>query len=104
MTLSSSNCSGRYTDSIGSPEALGLVCHTGLSRQVLPEDLAHLLIRLNQALHTRGCFLLHEILHAHQDDTSRQGIDVGDVGDWMRGRVLLEASNDGRHGSIAIHL
>jgi membrane protein required for colicin V production len=104
MTLSSSNCSGRYANPLGNPEALGLVCHTSLSRQVLPEGLAHLLIRLDQALHTCGCFLLHEILHAHQDYTSRQGIDVGNVRDWMSGRILLEASNDSRHGSIAIHL
>src|SRR5262245_30218716 len=104
MTLSYSNCSGRYTNPVGNPTALGLVCHTGLSRQVLPEGLAYLLIRLDQALHTDGCFLLHEILHAHQDDTSRQGIDVGNVRDWMSGRVLLEASNDCRDSSVAIHV
>jgi len=71
---------------------------------VLPEGLAHLLIRLDQALHTCGRFLLHEILHAHQDDTSRQGIDVGNVRDWMSDRVLLGASHGCRHVSIAIHL
>ena len=71
---------------------------------MLPEALAHLLICLDQALHTCGCFLLHEILHAHQDHTSRQGIDVGDIGDGMSDRVLLETSNGCRHGSIAIHL
>src|SRR5215468_1973121 len=104
MTLSYSNCNGRYANSVGHPEALSLVCHPGLSRQVLPEGLAHLLIRLDQALHTCGRFLLHEIFHAHKDHTTRQSIDVGDVRDRMSGRVLLEASNDGRHGSITIHL
>src|SRR5215467_16073104 len=104
MTLSYSNCSGRYANSVGHPEALSLVCHTGLSRQVLPEGLAHLLIRLDQALHTCGRFLLHEILHAHKDHTARQGIDVGDVRDGMSVRVLLEASHDCRYGSITIHL
>src|SRR5262245_52256989 len=71
---------------------------------MLPEGLAHLLICLDQALHTCGRFLLHEILHAHKDHTSRQGIDVSDVRDRMSGRVLLEASNDCPHGSLTIHI
>src|SRR5216683_4534680 len=104
MTMSYSNCNDRYANLVDNPWTLGLVCHTGLSRQVLPEGLAHLLIRLDQALHTCARFLLHEILHAHQDYTSRQGIDVGNVWDGMSGRVLLEAGNGCRHGSIARHL
>src|SRR4029453_11139359 len=104
MTLPYSNCNGRYANLVGNPQALGPVCPPGLSRQMLPEDLAHLLICLDQALHTCGRFLLHEILHTHKDHTSCQGIDVGDVWDWMSDRVLLEASNSCRHGSIAIHL
>src|SRR6266581_7104526 len=104
MTLPYSTCSGRYANPVGKPSALGLVSHTGLSRQVLPDGLAHLWIRLDQALHTCGRFLLHEILHAHQDDTSRQGIDVGNIRDWMSARVLLAARHGGRHVRIAIHL
>src|SRR4029453_19418833 len=104
MTLPYSNCNGRYANLVGNPQALGLVCHTGLSRQMLPEGLAHLLICLDQALHPWAPFLLHEKLPTHKDHPSCQGIDVGDVWDWMSDRVLLEASNSCRHGSIAIHL
>src|SRR5262249_36980562 len=71
---------------------------------MLPEGLAHLLICLNQALHTCGRFLMHKILYAHQDYTSRQSIDVSDVRDWISNRVLLEVRNGCRHGSIARHL